>query len=630
MKKKSIVFALPVILTMLLSGCSSNGGAGQTGPKGDQGETGPIGPQGPAGQDGSDGLNGADGTSVLTGNGEPSSSLGKIGDSYIDLTTWNYYVKEETGWILKGNIKGEQGEPGQDGEDGQNGSNGQTGPQGPAGSDGEDGVSIVSITKTNSEGLIDTYTITYSDGHTSTFTVANGANGQDGAQGSQGIQGEPGADGHTPIISISEDGYWVIDGIKTTTLAEGKQGETGPTGPQGPAGQDGINGQDGTSVLTGDGEPSSSLGKIGDSYINLSNWNYYVKEESGWVLKGNIKGEDGVSPTIDYYTVTFDSNGGSPVDSQEVACGNKATRPEDPVREGYTFVNWYFEENSTLYPWLFRAYSVTEDLTLYAQWKADYYNSPTKNGYTVTYGLYPQTVVSSATTITALNSLSESESNGWYLYNDCYYAKAVATNPWNGGADLSNGETIVVNKTYWFKCEPITWDIAKTEGDNYYLTSSMVLDCKKYYSNLNNRTILGETIYPSNYEYSEIREWLNNDFYGAAFGSRNDYIKTSTLDNSGDGRCDPQYACSDTDDLVYLGTIDFYQDSCSYFCPPTDYAKVRGVFNLADSAGGPFAGFWTRTPSSDTSPYVFEDSCGAVEYANNEAEGIRPCIVINL
>lgn len=45
-------------------------------------------------------------------------------------------------------------------------------------------VSIVSITKTNTVGLIDTYTITYSDGKTSTFTVTNGKNGIDGKDGS--------------------------------------------------------------------------------------------------------------------------------------------------------------------------------------------------------------------------------------------------------------------------------------------------------------------------------------------------------------------------------------------------------------------------------------------------------------
>lgn len=38
---------------------------------------------------------------------------------------------------------------------------------------------VTSIEKTSSEGLVDTYTITFLSGSTSTFTVSNGANGDD-------------------------------------------------------------------------------------------------------------------------------------------------------------------------------------------------------------------------------------------------------------------------------------------------------------------------------------------------------------------------------------------------------------------------------------------------------------------
>ena len=48
---------------------------------------------------------------------------------------------------------------------------------------------------------------------------------------------------------------------------------------------------DGTSLLTGHGEPLDTLGKNGDSYINLDNWNYYLKNNDSWSFVGNIKGE---------------------------------------------------------------------------------------------------------------------------------------------------------------------------------------------------------------------------------------------------------------------------------------------------------------------------------------------------
>lgn len=46
---------------------------------------------------------------------------------------------------------------------------------------GEEGRGIVSIVKTSTSGLVDTYTITYSDATTSTFNVTNGAQGEPGA-----------------------------------------------------------------------------------------------------------------------------------------------------------------------------------------------------------------------------------------------------------------------------------------------------------------------------------------------------------------------------------------------------------------------------------------------------------------
>lgn len=48
------------------------------------------------------------------------------------------------------------------------------------------GKGISSIDKTGTSGLVDTYTITYSDGTTTTFTVTNGADGADGADGEDG------------------------------------------------------------------------------------------------------------------------------------------------------------------------------------------------------------------------------------------------------------------------------------------------------------------------------------------------------------------------------------------------------------------------------------------------------------
>lgn len=70
------------------------------------------------------------------------------------------------------------------------------GATGSKGSPGKDGNGIVSVVKTGTNGLVDTYTITFTDGTSTTFTVNNG---EDGANG------ENGEDGATPIFRC-EDG----------------------------------------------------------------------------------------------------------------------------------------------------------------------------------------------------------------------------------------------------------------------------------------------------------------------------------------------------------------------------------------------------------------------------------------
>ena len=54
---------------------------------------------------------------------------------------------------------------------------------------GADGNGIVSVTKTGTSGLVDTYTITFDDTSTTTFTVTNGADGADGLDGSVWYKG---------------------------------------------------------------------------------------------------------------------------------------------------------------------------------------------------------------------------------------------------------------------------------------------------------------------------------------------------------------------------------------------------------------------------------------------------------
>ena len=75
-----------------------------------------------------------------------------------------------------------------------------------------------------------------------------------------------------------------------------------------------------------------------------------------------------------YYTVTFDSDGGSSVEAQNVESGKTAEKPTDPTKAGYDFGGWYNETTAFDF-----TKPVTEKINLKAKW--------TVHAYTVTYNI---------------------------------------------------------------------------------------------------------------------------------------------------------------------------------------------------------------------------------------------------
>lgn len=175
------------------------GPAGQQGQQGIQGLQGPqgpagnTGPQGPAGNDGIDGTDGVSPTvvtSVITGGTKVTitDALGAHSFNVLD------------------------------------GTQGPAGATGTTGASGRDGRGILNITGPITVGLNDTYTILYSDGTTTTFTVHNGANGASG-NGIRSITG-PVSAGLTDTYTIN----YTDNTTSTYTVTNGAAGAQGDPG----------------------------------------------------------------------------------------------------------------------------------------------------------------------------------------------------------------------------------------------------------------------------------------------------------------------------------------------------------------------------------------------------------------
>ena len=199
-----------------------------------------------------------------------------------------------------------------------------------------------------------TTTITPDDGTTvngdGTVNVPDGSTVQTGDGPEMTLPGGGTIDPDTGAITPDEGGSVVIDtGDGTTTITP-------------PSGQPVTPNDDGSVTIPGG---STVTGSDGERVT--------IPPEGGTLQPG---GE--VKYTV---TVTFDSQGGSQVPSQDITVGEPVSQPDDPTRTGYRFLGWYTAATGGA-RWDFTQ-PVTGDQTLYAQWA---YLPPANPNYKITIG----------------------------------------------------------------------------------------------------------------------------------------------------------------------------------------------------------------------------------------------------
>ena len=107
--------------------------------------------------------------------------------------------------------------------------------------------------------------------------------------------------------------------------------------------------------------PLTNRGSITDgSFSSVTNYGTI----SGGTYPGSFENHGTVDPAA-LRTVTFDPDGGSAVQPQQVLRGQKAQSPETPEKKGHYFLEWRSADGKK---WNFSQASVLEDVTLTAYW----------------------------------------------------------------------------------------------------------------------------------------------------------------------------------------------------------------------------------------------------------------------
>ncbi len=105
----------------------------------------------------------------------------------------------------------------------------------------------------------------------------------------------------------------------------------------------------------------------------LTHWSLDVAGEEPFNFATDIIEEDTIlyAQWAEAVTVTFNSNGGTAVAAQIIVEGGKATAPDNPTKEHYTFAGWFYDDGTFENAVDFSTDVFNADDTLYAKWDTE-------------------------------------------------------------------------------------------------------------------------------------------------------------------------------------------------------------------------------------------------------------------
>lgn len=344
-----------------------------------------------------------------------------------------------------------------------------------------------------------------------------------------------------------------------------------------------------------------------------------------------------------------------------VACGNKeqdkqdqANQNNNPIDEANNSSNNNQDNNNDN--------SSTEsnnDVKKYA-----------RDGNKIFFGTYPQTHITDEEKIALLNSKvttlpTSTSSNDWTPYE--YFIEGnVESYTFYKDIDLDNDGSLdyrgvyftkyrpkfftqsspkeedaiqndfgyKINTVHWFSYDTIEWNILKEENGKAFIVSNIVLDNKACYpTEESNKFDHNQgNGFANNYELSNIRRYLNNNFYTTSFNSQEkEIVQTTSVDNSNKSDVENPYVCSNTEDKIFLLSeseiIHYLKTKEERITKGSDYSKCQGLVGTDSTCY-----WWLRTPMFNASTrFNLVDIDGNIDKAGVGSNyGVRPACYISL
>jgi len=313
--------------------------------------------------------------------------------------------------------------------------------------------------------------------------------------------------------------------------------------------------------------------------------------------------------------------------------GDNVTVQVTGTNSGYTFDGWY---NNGLKVSGDITYVIpampSSPLTLEARWypyqrvEADYTTPNPTAGTHIIFGEWPQSAKGASVTIPeSATPISTGRYAGYYEgfsgeILEGYYAK------------------VTTDADYYFKVEPLKWKILNITEDVALILCESIIANQEYDIDTDGG---GPDTLSNKYDASQIRAWLNNQFYTSAFSSLQQQLIASTLVDNSDtstGVAGNAYACDDTKDNVFLLSFAEAISEAYGFSSSDDETRKRKptAYSIATGADSDASGngvWWLRSPSETFGDYGRTvKSSGETYYGlvSEQSYGVLPALRIEL